>query len=66
VVEEYVRMGFSDEQLMGLFRSSFFAGTHALYHARGDEWVRQLIERVREQWGQPRFTIRRENDGQAT
>lgn len=56
LVEEYVRLGVSDDQLLALFRSPFFAGAHALYRARGEAHLRALIARVRQQWGQPRFT----------
>ena len=58
LVEEYVRLGFSDQQLLSLFRNPFFAGTHALYRAKGEAWVKGIIAQVRERWGQPKFTMR--------
>lgn len=66
LVEEYVRLGFSDQQLWGLFRSPFFAATHALYRARGEAWVQEVINRVRDTWGQPGFRIGRGSDGNTT
>lgn len=57
IVEEYVRVGFSDQQLWGLFHNPFFGATHALYRARGETWVQEVIDRVREKWGQPQFTL---------
>jgi hypothetical protein len=56
LVEEYVRLGNSDAQLLAIFRNPFFSGAHALYRARGEAYVASVIERVRRQWGQPRFT----------
>jgi hypothetical protein len=58
LVEEFVRMGMSDAQLLAIFRSPFYAGAHAIWRARGDTWVQALVGRVRDQWGQPRFTVR--------
>ncbi len=55
-VEEYVRLGMSDAQLLAIFKNPFFAGAYALYRARGEEHLKSVIERVREQWGRPRFT----------
>lgn len=56
LIEEYVRLGSSDAQLLALFKNPFFAGAHALYRARGEEHIQAVIARVRQQWGRPRFT----------
>ena len=56
LVEEYVRLGTSDAQLLAIFKNPFFAGAHALYRARGEDHLKSVIERVRAQWGRPRFT----------
>ncbi len=58
LVEEYVRLGVSDAQLLALFRSPFYAAAHALYRARGEAWIRGLVAEARAQWGYPRFTTR--------
>jgi hypothetical protein len=58
LVEEYVRLGTGDRQILALFRNPFFAGAHAIYRARGEAYVNGIIERVRAQWGHPRFTTR--------
>lgn len=55
LVEEFVKMGMGDEELLQLFRSPFYGGTHAIYKKRGEEYVRALITRVREQWGPSRW-----------
>lgn len=59
LVEEYVRQGWSDEALLRLFRSPFFAGTHALWRLHGEARIRQLIREARARWGWPRFTTDR-------
>jgi hypothetical protein len=57
LVEEYVRLGMSDAQLLAIFKNPFFAGAHALYRSRGEERLKAVIERARTQWGQPRFVV---------
>jgi len=56
LVEEYVRLGMSDSQLLAIFKNPFFAGAHALYRSRGEERLKAVIERARAQWGRPRYT----------
>ena len=58
IVEEFIRMGLSNEELLALFRDPFYAGPHAIWRSRGDEYVRGLIHRGRERWGFPRFAIK--------
>ncbi|OGO53922.1 MAG: hypothetical protein A2V84_12135 [Chloroflexi bacterium RBG_16_70_13] len=53
LVEEYVRDGWSDERLVPLFRSPFYAGLHVIFRRRGEPWVRTLIADVRTQWHRP-------------
>lgn len=62
LVEEYVRLGVGDRQLLALFRSPFYTAAHALYRARGEAWVRALIAEARAQWGYPRFTTRQSRE----
>jgi hypothetical protein len=56
LVDEFVRLGMSDHQLLATFRSPFFAGAHAIWRARGEAYVRRLVAEARVRWGQPRFT----------
>ncbi len=53
VVEEYVRDGWSDERLMHLFHSPFYAGLYVIHRRRGEAWVRSLIARNRARWQRP-------------
>ena len=53
IVEEFVKMGFDDAHLLDLFKHPFYAGTHRIYHQKGEDYVKGLIERVRLRWGLP-------------
>ena len=58
IVEEFIRMGLNNEELLALFRDPFYAGPHAIWRSRGEAYVLGLIERGRERWGFPRFAIK--------
>ena len=45
-VEEYVRMGWSGERIMRLFRNPFYRGPHQILRMKGEDFVRGLIETV--------------------
>lgn len=42
-VEEYVRLGWTADRLLRVFRDPFYRGPYAIYRALGDAFVRQLI-----------------------
>ena len=56
IVEEFIKLGFDDEELLGLFRSPAYYTPHAIYRERGEEYVKALIQQIRERWGILRFT----------
>jgi hypothetical protein len=45
-VEEFALLGFTEERLLRLFKNPFYAGAHAIYRQRGEEFVRQIIDQV--------------------
>lgn len=47
-VDEFLRMGWREEQLSGLFRNPFYRAPHAVWRVRGEEFVVALIARRRE------------------
>ena len=49
-IEEFVRMGWKEESLLGLFRDPFYQGPHSVFRAKGEDYVRQLISQVIEEW----------------
>jgi hypothetical protein len=60
IVEEFVRMGLDDRELMCLFRSPIYYTPHAIYREKGEDYVNTVIQRMREKWGVHRFTVRRQ------
>ena len=44
LIEEFLSVQLSGEELMSLFRSPFYIGTHHLYLTLGEEKIAQLIE----------------------
>ncbi len=50
LVEEYIFLGWNDKQLMSLFARPTFRTTHRIYHDKGEEYVRPVIQRVRDKW----------------
>ena len=58
IVEEFIRMGLSDQELLHLFHDPFYAGPHAIWRKRGEAYVQTLIDSSRERWGYPRFATK--------
>ncbi len=50
LVEEYLLLGWSDQQLMSLFSRPCFGMTHDIYLDRGHDFVAALISRMRVKW----------------
>ena len=50
LVEEYLLLGWSDNQLMSLFTRSCFVMTHHIYRERGHDYIAALIAKVRAKW----------------
>ena len=49
-VEEFVRDGWTDRQLLAHFRSPYYAGLHVIWRRRGEPWVQALIAETRVRW----------------
>jgi hypothetical protein len=56
--EEFARMGFDEEKLMGVFRNPFYAGAHQAYRALGEEKVAGIVRENVRFWGAVRFRER--------
>ena len=50
LVEEYVRLGWSERRLLGLFTNPLFLATHRVYQQKGEAYVRALIAQVAARW----------------
>jgi hypothetical protein len=45
-IEEYAMMGWSRERILRLFQDPRYAGTHAVYHQRGEAFIHSLLDDV--------------------
>ncbi len=45
-IEEYARMGWNGERILKLFRNPFYRGPHQILRAKGEEFVREHIEKI--------------------
>jgi len=43
-IVEFRRMGWGDARILALFRNPFYRGPHAVYAARGEAYLRALME----------------------
>ncbi len=50
IIEEYVRMGWSEKRLMTIFCSPMFLATYRIYREKGETYVRELIRRTCAKW----------------
>lgn len=56
LIEEYARLGMSEEEILALFNQPVYQ-THALYRERGETWVRNLIQEVLARTGRMRVSV---------
>ena len=52
LVEEYLLLGWGEEQVMLLFARPCFRATHRIYQEKGETYVRSLIQEVCAKWAQ--------------
>lgn len=50
LVEEFILLGWNEKQLMTLFTSPLYLGTHRIYREKGEAWVQALIADIYAQW----------------
>ena len=55
--EEFARLGFSERQLLSLFRQPFYAGAHRALETLGEEKIKSIIREALEVWGNLRFVV---------
>lgn len=53
LVEEYVRLGWSERRLMTLFVNPTFLATHSIFRQKGEAYVLELIRRTLAKWTLP-------------
>jgi hypothetical protein len=50
IVLEYLFMGWSDRQILRLFRSPFFGATHQILQSKGPSFVEERVHHLAGQW----------------
>ena len=55
--EEFARLGYTRELLLGLFKNPFYGGAHGAYQALGDNETLSIIDECLSAWGQAKFSI---------
>ena len=55
--EELARAGHSERRIVALFRSPFYAGSHAAWRGLGEERVRQIVAESYDAFGRVRVTV---------
>ncbi|MFQ5751285.1 MAG: hypothetical protein ACE5HI_04745 [bacterium] len=53
--EEYVRMGFDKEQILRIFKRSFYAGAHRAFLELGHEKIEEIVDECLLIWGHSRL-----------
>jgi hypothetical protein len=46
-VEEYMRMGWADDDILSLFHDPYYRGTHDILKKKGEAFVKEIIHEVR-------------------
>ena len=46
-IEEYLLMGWADDEIFALFQDPFYRGTHDILQKKGEAFVKNLIDEVR-------------------
>ena len=55
--EEFARLGYTPEQLLGLFKNPFYGGAHGAYQSLGEAATLAIIDECLNAWGQAKFSI---------
>jgi hypothetical protein len=50
LAEEFLRMGHTEDEVMGMFRDPFYAVLHNLYRAQGEAEIRRIVAQARAGW----------------
>ena len=57
VVDEYVRMGFSADEIIALFRDPCYSMTHRIWMENGEDYVRACVGLVVARWSAGSSTV---------
>ena len=55
--EEFARLGYTREQLLGLFKNPFYGGAHGAYRQLGNTEIVSIVDECINVWGRNKITI---------
>jgi hypothetical protein len=55
--EEFARLGYTREQLLGLFKNPYYGGAHGVYQALGENDTLSIIDECLNVWGSIRIRV---------
>ena len=55
--EEFARLGYNQQQILGLFKNPFYGGAHGAYQSLGEAATLAIIDECLAAWGQVKFLI---------
>jgi hypothetical protein len=55
--EEFARLGYTREQLFGLFKNPFYGGAHGAYRALGEQETLTIIDECLNVWAKFKITV---------
>ena len=58
--EEFARLGYTREQLLGLFKNPFYGGAHGAYQSLGEAATLAIIDECIAAWGRVRIVVKDE------
>lgn len=47
-IEEYLNMGWGEKVILAMFKKPMYQGPHAVYKARGDEYVQRIMDECKD------------------
>ena len=56
--DEFAQLGFSRDQILGLYRRAFYAGAHAALQVLGEQEIGRIVDESLRVWGRCRYVVR--------
>ncbi len=50
IIEEYIKLGFDENRILWLFKNPFFKFTNDIYKVKGENYIKESIEKVKKKW----------------
>ncbi len=55
IAEEFTRLGFDEDRLLGLFQDPFYRSAHGVFEILGEEKIKSIIQETLQVWGRVQF-----------